>query len=525
MGLPNPLLKRFRTYNSRNPYIYCARTNRVFRVTEAMNDILDYFGRTSRQDIIKKLEDKHPISSLEQGCDIIEELNKKHGLFQCMEGLDSRVQEFTEEFVAHRLSSGLTSICLEVTSACNFRCKYCAYSGGYEYSRSHEAVHMEWPVAKAAIDLLHKHHHKASEKDFGKYGDSRDDRLHYNIGFYGGEPLLRFDFIKKCVEYANSLTWDKEPDGRTELMFSLTTNGYLLTEEIMDFMIDHNISPVISLDGPKEIHDSNRVSKSGKPTFDKIWENFKTFRTRIDKKKRKNEDYFLGINCVLTPPADLLAVDKFFRDMAREGISTTLTISGVAAGHSTYFRENPEHPERAQHFNTLKKKYVDAVVKGYDLTDPENIFIEQYFGSAYLKIFKRWIGDKVENRLHATPMCFPGKRKPFVTVNGDIHVCERANSSLPIGNVFKGYDIPGIVKKWNQYAELLNMDDCKNCWAFQNCDICFRSILGGGEFLLEKKTGQCQEIRENFLDKLIDYCTILEINPTAFDYMKQYKLI
>jgi uncharacterized protein len=490
-----------------------------------MNDILDYFGRTPRREIIKKLEDKHPVSSLEEGCDIIEELNKKHGLFQCTEGLDSRIQPFTGEFASSSLSSGLTSISLEVTCDCNFRCKYCAYSGGYDYSRSHEAAHMEWPVAKAAIDLLHKHHHQASEKDFARYGDARDNFLHYNVGFYGGEPLLRFDFVKKCVEYAGSLTWEKGPDGQAELMFSLTTNGSLLTEEIMDFMIQYKMSPLISLDGPREIQDSNRVYRNGRATFDTVWKNIKTFRNMIIKKKKRPEDFHFGVNCVLTPSADLSAVDKFFRDMAGEGIPPILSISSVSEGHSTYFRENPQHPDRARHFDALKKKYVDAVVKGFDLTDPENIFIEQYFGSTYLRIFKRWMGDKVTNKFHATPMCFPGKRKPFVTINGDIHVCERINSSLPIGDVFNGYDIPGIVKKWNQYADLLNMDDCKNCWAFQDCGLCFRPLLGDGEFLSDKKTGQCEETRKNFLDKLIDYCTILELNPTAFDYMKQYKLL
>jgi uncharacterized protein len=119
-------------------------------------------------------------------------------------------------------------------------------------------------------------------------------------------------------------------------------------------------------------------------------------------------------------------------------------------------------------------------------------------------------------------MCFPGKRKPFVAVDGKIHVCERINNTLPIGDVWSGFDIQKVTRLWNQFAELVDMEDCRTCWAVHFCPLCWRSVAGDGEFVLDLKTSQCESTRNHWARALHDYCRLQELNPTAFDYMKDY---
>lgn len=105
----------------------------------------------------------------------------------------------------HYCSDCLSSMILQVTQQCNLRCKYCAYSGAY-YNRTHNSARMSFETAKQAIDFLLARSHESD---------------HVHVGFYGGEPLLEFDLIKRCVDYIK-----KSVEGRT-VTFGITTNATL----------------------------------------------------------------------------------------------------------------------------------------------------------------------------------------------------------------------------------------------------------------------------------------------------------
>jgi organic radical activating enzyme len=98
---------------------------------------------------------------------------------------------------------------LQVTQQCNLRCQYCAYSGAY-YNRTHNSARMSFETAKRAIDFLLARSHESD---------------HVHVGFYGGEPLLEFDLIKRCVDYVK-----KSVEGRS-ITFGITTNATLLNDE------------------------------------------------------------------------------------------------------------------------------------------------------------------------------------------------------------------------------------------------------------------------------------------------------
>ena len=165
------------------------------------------------------------------------------------------------------------NLILQVTQQCNLRCKYCAYSGNY-YNRSHTSNRMDFETAKKAIDFYLKRSEKA-------------DQL--ALSFYGGEPLLEFELIKKCVSYILQRKGDKK------ILFTMTTNGTLMTEDVIEFLVKYEFNLMISLDGDKKSHDINRRFKTGKGSFDIILEN-------LSRLKAYNEEYYSKVlfNCVIS---------------------------------------------------------------------------------------------------------------------------------------------------------------------------------------------------------------------------------
>ena len=111
---------------------------------------------------------------------------------------------------------------------------------------------MDFETAKKAIDFYLKRSEKA-------------DQL--ALSFYGGEPLLEFELIKKCVSYILQRKGDKK------ILFTMTTNGTLMTEDVIEFLVKYEFNLMISLDGDKKSHDINRRFKTGKGSFDIILEN------------------------------------------------------------------------------------------------------------------------------------------------------------------------------------------------------------------------------------------------------------
>ena len=169
-------------------------------------------------------------------------------------------------------------IVLELTEACNLRCEYCIYSEHHRNFRGYSGKCMTFETAKKSIDLI-----------LNGYKDEE-----FALSFYGGEPLMNFPLLKKCIEYAKKAY----PD--VKMSFSFTTNLTLLTQEMLDFFISlENIEIMCSLDGPQDIHDKYRLDTNGKGTYDKAIQNFKLLLEKFYDLEKKR---ILMINCVMVPP-------------------------------------------------------------------------------------------------------------------------------------------------------------------------------------------------------------------------------
>lgn len=205
-------------------YLFDVNTNMLCKVNER---IYEYLLNGKKE--VLNADDKMIIKNM-----------KKNGMLQTnkIEKIEHPMTEIVEDL----LENNMTKLTMQVTQNCNFRCDYCVYSGSY-YNRVHNNKRMSWDTAKAALDFLYRHSKNSTE---------------INISFYGGEPLLEMELIKKCVEYSRTIF------KRKRLMFNLTTNASLLTDDIILYMKRENFLLTISLDGPREVHDKNRTFADGK---------------------------------------------------------------------------------------------------------------------------------------------------------------------------------------------------------------------------------------------------------------------
>ena len=166
-----------------------------------------------------------------------------------VEGLKEQGLLFKEEVKSYPMkSSEVKALCIHICHDCNFRCRYCfADEGAYHSKR--EAMSLE--TAKAAVDFL--------IANSGK-------RKVLEMDFFGGEPLMNWDVVKQLVHYGREL----EKTHNKKFRFTLTTNGTLLNDEIMEFANKEMSNLVLSIDGRKSVHDNMRPHRGGQGSYDKI---------------------------------------------------------------------------------------------------------------------------------------------------------------------------------------------------------------------------------------------------------------
>ena len=140
------------------------------------------------------------------------------------------------------------AMCLHIAHACNLGCKYCFAGKGEYYG---PCGLMSFEVGKAALDYL---------------VENSGTRHNLEVDFFGGEPLMNWDVVKQLVAYGRSIEKDKNKKFR----FTLTTNGTLLDDDIMEFANKEMSNLVLSIDGRKEVHDFMRPYRNGKSSYDDI---------------------------------------------------------------------------------------------------------------------------------------------------------------------------------------------------------------------------------------------------------------
>nr|WP_034847152.1 Cys-rich peptide radical SAM maturase CcpM [Ruminiclostridium josui] len=383
--------------------------------------------------------------------------------------------------ILSHLNNKVNMITLQITKQCNLRCKYCIYSGDYE-NRVHSNEKMTLETAQKAIDFYIDH--------------SRDNDKGL-LAFYGGEPLLEFEFIKNCVEY-----FEEKAEGKY-IHFSVTTNATLLTEEIVEYFQKHNVHLLISLDGSSEIHNKNRVYRDDKGTFEKVMENLEMVKTKFPDFLSSN----ITFNAVLDPRNEFSCVNNFFTDfeLAKEASVMASEISNLYRKDTVKASENYISEIEYEIFKIflsnlghLDEKYTSKLLS--------KEYVERKVRYSRLKM-----RDEIPDRFHHGGPCVAGVQRLFTDVDGNFYPCERVSESSPhmkIGNINDGFDVDKIKTLLN--IGKLSEDKCINCWALMFCNLCASAADDIDELSAEKKVSRCSSVIDTADSMLKDICTLRE---------------
>ncbi|AEB69738.1 MULTISPECIES: radical SAM protein [Methanothrix] len=390
----------------------------------------------------------------------------------------------TSEVRSLLLRTGFTQLTLSVTEDCNFRCKYCAFSDLYEYTRSQSNKYMKSDTAKRAID-----YYFSLLKEGARYNPKRQPAL----AFYGGEPLLNFNLIKICVEHIEN------EYGNCKTRYTLTTNGSLLDKEKANWLMEHDFSIAVSLDGPEEEHNRLRVYPNGKGTFREVMGNvtsiLKTGYTKI---------YCLP---VIDWKSDLFKREEFFSGKDTPPVSFASLVSNEpGSGYFDQFTEEDHHAFLEQ-LKNAKKSY-SMNLDHQKQRDKLTLF--DYLIGQYLKniIFNGISIYSPHPLMPFSSACIPG-RKIFVDVDGNFHICEKINSFFPIGNVNEGLNFENICELLSNYIS--SMDKCPSCKVRRNCSQCYPKFAMNGLFLCSSEV--CREMEVIMKKAFAEAFAVAEIDP------------
>jgi uncharacterized protein len=404
-----------------------------------------------------------------------------------------KIQHLYSEFLETFLQRKLSKITLQLTQNCNFRCTYCVYNGALNSrQRSHSKKRMSWQTANDAVDFLWNH---------------SVDSSHVDIGFYGGEPLLEFPLIKEVVDYSERQFFGKE------LTFSMTTNGSLLTMEIIHFLHDHNFNLFISLDGTKEINDKNRVFANGRGTFDSVMK-------KIELINKITPDYFkkLGINMVIDPTNNFDCINSFYIKGAE------LNDVNIMPSYVNYDYINRKTTFSDEYTWRYEYQLFLAILTKFKRFPDNNLCpiakvsitrtISEFSGFATGTALR-------EIDIPAGP-CIPGQMRLFIDVSGRFYPCERVSeksTAMCIGSIHEGFSIGMANHLLN--AAALTQAECCNCWCFRYCMQCARSADDeNGELSAVTKLEHCEEAQAAAYAKIKKFLIYKEL---SFLYSNQIR--
>lgn len=472
-------------------YCYDVGTNNIMQITPPMHDVLLRYNYTNREQVKKDLSSKYSEEDISEAIRRVEEFSKDQGGFI----LERRIRlkfPFNKEEYEYLLENFLSHLILNITEDCNLRCHYCSFGGSYKYFRTHNKASMPWSVIKKAVDFFFPR---------CKLRISELKRS-ITIGFYGGEPLLEHKKMFKTVEYIK----EKYPDIFPEVSFAISSNGTLLTREIIEKLIQYNFVLAVSLDGPQEIQDRNRVFKGGGDTYNTVMKNLALVKS-IDSDYYKRKVFFCA---TVAPPYNFREMIDFFKKESEDQEGSSV-FNMVDPFDTTYFDQFDMVEERKKHTeqsNELIWEFIDKKSCG-----EEDRILSSFLKENYIDMHQRKVFELPESTF-PNGCCLPAIKKLFVDTNGRFHLCEKGSLNFSYGDVDSGMSVKKMFDFVDRYIESSN--HCKYCWAIRFCDACFLTSIEGDRFSVERKMENCEGVRARILSRIKIYINLLERNPEPF---------
>ena len=364
--------------------------------------------------ILAAMKQDYAADDIQETYDELLELQKNGLLFS---------EDDYAQFADRMVSSPLKAMCLHVSHDCNLRCKYC-FAGQGIYGGKPQV--MSFDVAKAAIDFL-------IEKSVG--------RRHLELDFFGGEPLMNFDVVKQTVAYARK----REKEFGKEFRFTMTTNGVLLNEEIMDFLNAEMHNVVLSLDGRPEVNDEMRPNAGGKGSYAGIVPKYQRFVER-----RGDKDYYVR-GTFTRNNLDFSQDVLHMVDLGFDQVSVEPVISDPALPYS------------------LREEDLPAIFAEYDRL--AKIVLQRKLEGKGFNFFHFMLDlDQGPCAIKRLRGCGCGNEYCAVDPEGKVFPCHQfvGQPEWQMGNVLTGdYDLKQ--KARFARANVYNKEKCRDCWAKFYC--------------------------------------------------------
>lgn len=379
--------------------------------------IARYEGKNQDKNVvIDALKERYPLEELQEACDEIEQLIQEEMLFT-----EDVYEEYMMDFKSRQ--TVVKAMCLHIAHDCNLACRYCFAEEGEYHGRR---ALMSFEVGKKALDFLVR---------------NSGNRVNLEVDFFGGEPLMNFEVVKQLVAYGRSL----EKENHKKFRFTLTTNGVLLNDEVIDFCNAEISNVVLSLDGRKEVNDKMRPTRNGQGSYDIITPKFIEFANR-----RKGGQYYIRG----TFTRDNLDFSKDVIHFADLGFKHMSIEPVVGLPEDAYSVREEDLPIIMSEYDELAKEFIKRKKEGRGFNFFHfQIDLEQ--------------GPCVAKRLSG---CGSGTEYLAVTPWGDFYPCHQfvGEEEFLLGNVDEGIVKPALCdefKQCNVYAK----ENCQECFAKYYC--------------------------------------------------------
>ena len=389
----------------------------VHIVDDVTYDVVALYEELDAEAIAEKLKNTYNVEDIREAIGEVEQLKKDGQLFSedIYQSFISRINESRQTVVK--------ALCLHIAHDCNLACKYCFAEEG-EYHGRRELMSFE--VGRKALDFLVA---------------NSGNRVNLEVDFFGGEPLMNWDVVKRLVEYGRSL----EEANNKKFRFTLTTNGVLLNDEIMEYLNKEMSNVVLSLDGRKEVNDNMRPFRTGKGSYDLIVPKFQ----KLAKSRNQTNYYVRG-----TFTRDNLDFSEDVKHFADLGFKQMSIEPVIGSEEDPYSIREQDLPQIMEEYNKLAIEYIKREKEGNGF----NFFhfmIDLEQGPC---VYKRLSG------------CGSGTEYLAVTPWGDFYPCHQfvGDEDFLMGNVDDGIirnDLVDTFSNCNVYSK----EKCRNCFAKFYC--------------------------------------------------------
>ena len=388
----------------------------VHVVDELAYEAIGLYEKETSEEIVNKLQDRYPREEIREVLEDIEELKNQGTLFT-EDTYKDKIIDFKKR------STVVKALCLHIAHDCNLACQYCFAEEGEYHGRR---ALMSYEVGKQALDFL---------------VENSGSRKNLEVDFFGGEPLMNWQVVKELVAYGR----EQEKLHDKKFRFTLTTNGVLLNDEVMEFANREMSNVVLSIDGRQKVHDKMRPFRNGKGSYDLVVPRFQ----KLAESRNQNNYYVRG-----TFTRNNLDFSEDVLHLADLGFKQISVEPVVASPEESYALMEEDIPEICEQYDRLAAE----MVKRHGTEKDFNFFHFMIDLTGGPCVYKRLSG------------CGSGTEYLAVTPWGDLYPCHQfvGEEKFLMGNVFDGIqntDLRDEFKGCNVYAK----EKCRDCFARFYC--------------------------------------------------------